>query len=218
MTTIKTGLVAAFTCLALLGPAHAVTIQAISADKTTIAPFALADFGNSGLNGLVSTSAISIAGGVITFGQTAGSPAAGVYDGSLANVVASPYGSTQIVPRNYLSAEPGGAVTISFSVAQTQFQLLWGSLDTYNSLLFTRADGTSTSITGSDILAADGGASTAFVTLSGLGSFTSVTALSSNPAFEFVPSVQVPEPASLSLIFIGIGALFWLRRRHVTKP
>ena len=122
--------------------------------------------------------------------------ASGIYHGDSAGVAASPYGATQLAQRNYLAAEPGSAVTFTFSAPQTQFQLLWGTIDSYNSLVFTRTDGTSLTISGNDILAADGGASSAFVTISDVGSFRNVTARSASPAFEFVPGFRHRGPGA----------------------
>ena len=216
--TIKTCVAAALASLCFHGPAQAVAIQAVSANRATISPFTLIDLGNSFRTGFVSDASVAIAGGVITFGST-GSSASGIYHGN-ANTATSPYGSTQLSQRNYLAAEPGSAITFNFSAPQTQFQLLWGTIDSYNSLVFTRTDGTSLTITGNDILAADGGASSAFVTISDVGSFRSVTASSTSPAFEFAPGTgtAVPEPASLAIVAAGIGGLLWARRRYASKP
>ena len=144
-----------------------------------------------------------LSGGVVSFGGSAG-----VYSGNTASVAASPTSG------NYLAAEPGGAVTFSFRAPLTQFQLLWGSVDSYNSLTFVGSNGSTQLVTGSDIQAADGSSASAYVTISGLNAFTKVIASSSSPAFEFLPDVQVPEPGTLALVGLGLGGLAWMRRRR----
>src|SRR5689334_3461086 len=58
-----------------------------------------------------------------------------LFKGSVGGVAAAPYTSTGPDNSPYLSAEPGGAVTITFTRQQNYFGLLWGSVDGYNHLI-----------------------------------------------------------------------------------
>jgi hypothetical protein len=118
-----------------------------------------------------------------------------------------------------------GTVTLDLPATQTYFGLLWGSVDSYNSLQFYNGSTLVGTVTGSDVTAgADGnqGAMGTFYVniLSTLG-FDRVVALSSDYAFELDnvafnptnPNNPVPEPLTIGLLGLGILGLGAIRRR-----
>ena len=200
--------------------AHAVTITATDATGATSSPFVLANFGTASTSGLVSTAPIMMSNSTITFAPNASTPQAGVYSGNTANKSLSPFTGTGLTASNYLVAEPNDPVNFAFTSAQTSFSLLWGSVDTYNSLSLTFTSGTTTTtttITGAQVISAVGSSykgGSAFVTISGVGPFTNAAATSTTAAFEFVPAGQVPEPASIAILGGGLAGLGMIRRRR----
>jgi hypothetical protein len=143
-----------------------------------------------------------------------------------------PFGSSQTTDvgasANYLSTGTG-TITISFVSPVTSFALLWGSIDTGNSLSFN--DASSLLVTGAAVQAAAAGfvsngfqgpGGSAYVVVNTDTPFTTVTATSSVVSFEFAPLAAsstpfdppgAPEPAGLTLMAGGIVLLVAYRLR-----
>jgi hypothetical protein len=160
-------------------------------------------------------------------GPTVPGSVSGLYAGNIDQVSLSPFGSTNSTS-NYLTAQAnGGQVMVSYSTPQSEFALLWGSVDNGNTqnLLALSLNIGGVTITGQDIANIISnpppGANTPFanavldvgVVISNLGgTFTSVTATDNavNSAYEFDPLV-VPSPlighGLLVLLAVG-GVLF----------
>lgn len=191
------------------------SVTATSAAGATTSPFSLGNFGSSTTNGLVSTAAVYYRAGLITFSPDVATPQAGVYAGSVSNIAVSAYAGTSLAPSTmeYLAAEPGDAVTLTYNNARNVINLLWGSVDLYNSLdLETIVAGVVTNdlkVTGASVLAAEGATSgtSAFVSVTDATPFNVAVFSTTQNAFEFVPNVTVPEPVSMALLGTGLMAM-----------
>jgi fibronectin-binding autotransporter adhesin len=138
---------------------------------------------------------------------------------------------------NYLAVggnEFSGGTTINFASAHNIFGLYWGSVDSYNTIIFENngvalAGGT---FTGADVapLVASGNqgslTSNGFVTFSGLGSFNQVVLLSTTPNFEIdnletnlvTGTPTVPETSTWAMMilgFLGVGFMAYRRRNQM---
>ncbi|WP_435009396.1 PEP-CTERM sorting domain-containing protein [Tundrisphaera lichenicola] len=172
-----------------------------------------------------------VSGGVtVSFtgdGQAVQGAVSGLYAAPfLSNSNGAPFGDPTVSGPDmttYLSTGVG-SVTLSLPGPQKYFGMLWGSVDSYNSLSFYDSSnqllGT---ITGLDVTAAANGNQgvngTYYVNINSTEAFTKVVATSGSYAFEFDnvafnPSAAVPEPSSLALCGIaGITGLAAFRRR-----
>jgi hypothetical protein len=194
MRFVKHGFAALLGAVIATGTAHAYTITGQVAPSSL--PFAIPNLGTAGTTGLVSDATLTLPGETITF--AGGTPlSSGVFYGTVGGTFETPYDDTTITPiTNYLNAEGGGTVTITYTYPQTSLDLLWGSIDSFNSLTIGGI-----TLTGATVAAAvpglsDDAGEAATIEISGLPSFTTVSFTSLTPAVEFIPGVPVPEPPS----------------------
>jgi hypothetical protein len=120
-----------------------------------------------------------------------------IFDTSISGLAAAPDAS------HYLSA--GGNATVKFS-ARNSIDILWGTVDPYNTLTLSNGD----SITGPQLASAlsvlDDGSTGYWIKVSDDKVFNSFTATSSQKAFEF-DLAAVPEPSTWALMLSGFAAL-----------
>jgi hypothetical protein len=163
-----------------------------NADFTTTSP------------GAVTPSPITIGGITVTFdtGAYLAEGTTGSYAAPFLNQSDAPDTNA------YLAAEPNANITIQYQSSQNDFKLLWGSVDSYNTLQFYNGTSLVTSFAGSDVIAAADGnqgyGGSRYVNVGFTGeTFNKVVAISNgSPAFEF-NIAAVPEPATWAMLLIG---------------
>lgn len=122
---------------------------------------------------------------------------------------------------------PGAGVTLAFGGPQMYMGLLWGSVDSYNTLTFYNGLTEIATFTGNDVTALangnQGASGTYYVNINFSSPFTSVVATSSEYAFEFdnvafsAKPFGVPEPGVAGMFLLGLlllGSGYWLKRRE----
>lgn len=150
----------------------------------------LLDLGVGDRPGLVSQEAVRFgsdsSAGVITYSGTSG-----IYMGNVMGITAAPWTPTGLETRNYFSTQPKGDITISYGQNQQYFGVMWGSVDSYNTLAFYNNDRLVEQVTGRDVTSNPSGSQAARGTyfanfnFNGDTSFNRVVFTSSSPAFEF---------------------------------
>lgn len=121
-----------------------------------------------------------------------------------------------------------GSVGLSFTNPMLYFGLLWGSVDTFNTLEFFNGATSVGTVTGSDVTASANGDQgingTYYVNIVSNMMFNRVVASSTSYAFEFdnvsynttAPPNRVPEPFTLGLLGLGLIAVGGLAKRRKT--
>ena len=129
-------------------------------------------------------------------------------------------------PNNRFLAVKGGSYTVNFAAPVQFFSFVLGSLDSYNSLVLSFANGTSQTYSGRQIIgdadvgplnsATSGRVSYDFGHDSGL---TSALFSSGQPAFEIDDlAAAVPEASTWAMMLVGLGAVGGtLRRRRKVR-
>ena len=125
----------------------------------------------------------------------------------------------------YLSTGTGTAI-LTLPGSMLYFGLLWGSVDTFNTLEFFNGAASVGTVTGTDVTASANGDQgingTYYVNILSDMLFDSVVASSTSNSFEFdnvsyntvAPPDGVPEPLSLGLLGIGLLAMGGLAKRR----
>lgn len=150
--------------------------------------------------------------------------------GTAAHLVNGSVGGQYVQPANdptqYLTISPNlGPVTITLSVGANYFGFYAGSIDSYNSIMFTGVDSSTVTLSGNQINAFLTGSTVANGSQNGYFNiftsslFRSITLDSSSYAFEtdnhsFGIASPVPEPGSVALVGLGALALIVGRRRR----
>ncbi len=150
----------------------------------------LLDLGVGTQPGLVSQEAVRFGSGD-SAGSIRFSGTSGIYMGNVAGITAAPWTPTGLETGNYFSTQPRGEISINYERTQQYFGIMWGSVDSYNSLAFYNNDRMVEQVTGRDITRNPAGNQAAtgtyfanfnFAEESG---FNRVVFSSSTPAFEF---------------------------------
>lgn len=117
---------------------------------------------------------------------------------------------------DYLSVKSGGNATFNFTSPMGSFGFQWGSIDSYNSIVFSLGAIEVGSFTGDDIINPANGnqlsGGSAFVTFG--GSFDKVVLSSSQNSFE-IDNVSVPDGGTtLVLLGLGLAGVAFARRKQ----
>lgn len=221
------------TAIAAVAPAHAALVYSGSVGGAPVGTL------RENFDGL----ALGTGGGITPSGITVSFGGTGqAVQGAVANRYARPFlsgnngagfgpgGSVQpngADATTYLSsgstaANPGSFVELLLPTARTYFGLLWGSIDSYNTLSFFDGATRVGSLTGTDVVAGPNGNQgvngTLYVNINSTLPFDRVVATRPTYAFEFdniaYDERPVPAPATLALLGLGFAGVAAARRKR----
>lgn len=207
-----TGTTLSFRLIAIAGPALAQVSNpdvVVSESLSTLpqnASVTIVDLGAAAKAGLVTQAPEILDNGAATVTFTGKS---GVYSGNTSGVAAAPYTATGPEKTNYLAAEPGGAVTMTFKSQQEYFGMLWGSIDSGNTLSCYNGNTLVETLTGAQINAnANGnqlaaGSDIVNVDFNNGLSYNKVVATTPTPAFEFNTVAFAATPIAITAAAIA---------------
>jgi hypothetical protein len=124
------------------------------------------------------------------------------------------------VGTNYLSVEGSQSATLTFAMPTTYLSFLWGSPDSYNSLVVTEADGTVTTLSAMSFgLTTGANAPESYVQIMDTASAILSLTYSNSPktnSFETAnySVTPVPEPETYALMLGGLGLVGFMARRR----
>jgi hypothetical protein len=150
----------------------------------------LLDLGAGAKAGLVSQQTVQF-GNDASAGTISYSGTSGIYMGNVAGTTAAPWTPTGLETRNYFSTQPNGAISINYTQNQQYFGIMWGSVDSYNSLSFYNNNTLIDQVSGQEIVRNPSGSQAATGTyfanfnFAADSGFNRVVFSSSSPAFEF---------------------------------
>ena len=167
--------------------------------------------------------------GQVVNGSSSGQYAAPYLTGNNGVCFGSPNQATGTDITNYLTA--GGrstsSATLSWTSLQQYFGILWGSVDTYNTLTFYNGTTMVGQLTGSQVINSavgdQGPDGTVYLNVDSTLGFNKVVMTSSQHAFEFdnvafsSTPLDLPEPGALGMMGLGLLAIAGLafRRRKL---
>jgi hypothetical protein len=183
------------------------TVTAVNSQSATTYPGATTFADSStfaGYGGIVTTSVATITGGALNPGGST-NPGSG-FDGSIANYLAAP-----------------SDITITFNGNQKYFGLLWGSVDTTNTVSFYEGSTLLASYTGGQLESSIGlqgypanGSFVGFLADGASADFDKVvlSAAGGDPFESVNYAAAVPEPAAWAMLILGMAGLGGVLRRR----